>query len=117
MTGNIAKLVEQLVRSQRVSYLVEHAIISPKQSAYLKGHYMQTSVRRVINDWLENMNINQTTGVCLLDISKCLDANRGHILFRKSSMYGLKYAGWEWFSSHLDTREQAVSIQVRYPSC
>ena len=33
--GHIAKMVEQLVRSQLVSYLQEHAFISPDQSAYL----------------------------------------------------------------------------------
>ena len=61
-------MVEQLVRSQLVSYLEEHVFISPDQSAYLKGHSMQTSLHRVIDDWLENINDNQTTGVCLLDI-------------------------------------------------
>ena len=81
--GHIAKMVEQLVRSQLVSYLEEHAFISPDQSAYLKGHSTQTSFHRVIDDWLENMNENQTTGVCLLDISKCFDTISHHILFQK----------------------------------
>ena len=63
--GHIAKMVEQLVRSQLVSYLEEHAFISTDQSAYLKGHSTQTSLHRVIDDWLENINDNQTTGVCL----------------------------------------------------
>ena len=88
--GHIAKMVEQLVRSQLVSYLEEHAFISPDQSAYLKGHSTQTSLHRVIDDWLENINDNQTTGVCLLDISKCFDTISHHILLQKLSMYGIK---------------------------
>ena len=32
-------MVEQPVRSQLVSYVEEHAIISTVQSAYVKGHY------------------------------------------------------------------------------
>ena len=35
--GHIAKMVEQLVRSQLVSYLEEHVFISTDQSAYFKG--------------------------------------------------------------------------------
>ena len=81
--GNIAKMVEQLVRLQLVLYLEEHAFISPAQSAYLKGHSKQTSLHRVIDDWLENMNDNQTTGVCLLDISKCFDTISHHILLKQ----------------------------------
>ena len=56
-------MVEQLVRSQLVSYLEEHAFISMDQSAYLKGHSTQTCLHRVIDDWLENIDDNQTTGV------------------------------------------------------
>ena len=33
VTGHIAKMVEQLVRSQLVRYLKEHAFITPDQSA------------------------------------------------------------------------------------
>ena len=106
--GNIAKIVEQLVRSQLVSYLEEHAFISPDQSAYLKAHSTQTSLHRVIDDWLENINDNQTTGVCLLDISKCFDTISHHILLQKLSMYGIKNTESEWFSSFLCKRKQAV---------
>ena len=106
--GHIAKMVEQLVRSQLVSYLEEHAFISPDQSAYLKGHSTQTSLHRVIDDWLENINDNQTTGVCLLDISKCFDTISHHILLQKLSMYGIKNTELEWFSSYLGKCKQTV---------
>ena len=63
--GHIAKMVEQLVRSQLVSYLEERAFISPDLSAYPKGHSTQTSLHRVIDDWLESTNYNQTDHCCL----------------------------------------------------
>ena len=49
--GHIAKMVDQLVRSQPVVYLEEHAFISTDQPVYLKGHSTQTSLHRVIDDW------------------------------------------------------------------
>ena len=106
--GHIAKMVEQLVRSQLVNYLEEHSFITPDQSAYLKGHSTQTSLHRVIDDWLENINENQITGVCLLDISKCFDTISHSILLQKLSMYGIKQQELKWFSSYLDRRKQAV---------
>ena len=53
--GHIAKMMEQLVRSQLVRYSEEHSFITPDQSAYLKGHSTQTSLHRVIDDWLDNI--------------------------------------------------------------
>ena len=92
-------MAEQLVRSQLVSYLEDHAFISPDQSAYLKGHSKdtQTSLHRVIDDWLENINDSQTPGVCLLDISKCFDTIVHHILLQKLSMHGIKLQNWNGF--------------------
>ena len=55
----------------------------------------QTSLHRVIDDWLENINYNQTTGVCLLDICKCFDTTSHRILLQKVSMYGIKHTELE----------------------
>ena len=71
--GHIAKIVEQLIRTQLVEYLDEHSFITPVQFAYLKGHSTQTCLHRVIDDWLENVNEGQITGMCMLVIAKCFD--------------------------------------------
>ena len=110
--GHIAKMVEQLVRSQLVNYLEEYSFITPDQSPYLKGHSTQTSLHRVIDDWLENINENQITGVCLLDISKCFDTISHSILLQKVSVYGIKQQELKWFSSYLDRRKQAVLCHI-----
>ena len=83
VTGHITKMVEQLVRSQLVRYLEEHSFITTDQSAYLKGHSMQTSLHRVIDGWLNDINEDQITGVCLLDISKCFDTINHSLLLQK----------------------------------
>ena len=66
------------------------------------------SLHRVIDDWLENINDNQTTGVCLFDISKCLNTISHHILLQTLRIYGIKKTELEWFSSYLSNRKQAV---------
>ena len=108
--GHIAKLVEQLVRTQLVNYLEEHSFIMPDQSVYVKGHSTQISLHSFIDNCLENINENQihVTGVCLLDIFKCFDTVSHSILLQKRSMYGIKQQELRWFSSYLDRRKQAV---------
>ena len=59
------------------------------QSAYLKRHFTQTSIHRVIDDWLENVNDRAITGACLLDISKYFDSINHTILLKKIEMYGI----------------------------
>ena len=115
--GHIAKMVGQLVHSQLVAYLEEHAFISTDQSAYLKGHSTQTSLHHVIDDWLENINDNQTTVVCLFDISKYFDTISHHILLIKLRMYDIKNTELEWSSSYLNNRKKLycaiMNFQIR----
>ena len=54
VTGPIAKMIESLVSYQITDFLEDHNFISMDQSAYLKRHSSQTSLHRVIDDWLEN---------------------------------------------------------------
>ena len=96
------------MRSQLVNHLEEHSFITPEQSAYLKGHSTQTSLHRVIDDWLEKINENQIIGVCLLDISIRFNTISHFILLHNLSIYGIKQQALKWFSSYLDKRNQAV---------
>ena len=57
-------MVEILVNTQVIDYLESHKFISIDQSAYLKRHSTQTSLHRVIDDWLEQINDNSLTDAC-----------------------------------------------------
>ena len=109
--GHIARLVESLVCSQIIHYLESHDFISHDQSAYLKRHSTQTSLHRVIDDWLENINEGELTGACLLDITKCFDSINHDILLKKLEMYGFQDVELTWFKSYLYNRQQLVSFQ------
>ena len=80
------------------------------QSAYLKRHSSQTSLHRVIDDWLESVfNDGVITGACLLDISKCFDSINHTILLRKLEMYGITSTELKWFSGYLSCQPQETS--------
>ena len=109
--SHIAKMIESFVSDQIIKYLEDHAFISIDQSAYLKRHSTQTSLHRVIHDWLEQIHDNSLTGACLLDISKCFDSINHEILLKKLEMYGITGNELDWFSSYLKNRKQMVFFQ------
>ena len=109
--SHIAKMIESFVSDQITKYLEDHAFISIDQSAYLKRHSTQTSLHRVIDDWLEQIHDNSLTGACLLDISKCFDSINHEILLKKLEMYGITGNELDWFSSYLKNRKQMVFFQ------
>ena len=84
-------MVESLVSSQDVDYLESHKFISIDQSAYLKRHSTHTSLHKVIDDWLEQINDNSLTGACLLDVSKCFDSINHD---KKSAMKSVMIIGY-----------------------
>ena len=108
--GHIAKMIESLVSYQIIDFLEEHSFISMDQSAYLKRHSTQTSLHRVIDDWLENVNDGAITGARLLDISKCFDSINHTVLLKKLEMYGITSIELKWFSSYLSGRKQVVKF-------
>ena len=88
--SHIAKMIESFVSNQIIKHLEDHTFISIDQSAYLKRHSTQTSLHRVIGDWLEQINDNSLTGVYLLDISKCFDSINHEILLKMLHMNGIQ---------------------------
>jgi hypothetical protein len=107
--GHIAKILEKLISIQFVKYMEDHKFISQDQSAYLKKHSTQTSLHRVINDWLEAFNEGELVGVCFLDIKKCFDTIDHKLLLQKLTFYGITDVELNWFKSYLTNRKQRVS--------
>ena len=109
-------MIESFVSDQIIKYLEDHAFISIDQSAYLKRYSTQTSLHRVIDDWLEQIHDNSLTGVCLLDMSKCFDSINHEILLKKLEMYGITGNELDWVSSYLKNRKQMVFFNRTLPT-
>ena len=105
---HVAKILEKLVQKQVMNYLDENDLITDDQSAYLKHHNTQTSLHRVTNDWLWNINDGLITAMCALDISKCFDTINHQILLKKLKFYGFNDNAIKWFTSYLYQRGHKV---------
>ena len=80
------------------------------QFAHLKIHSTQTSLHRVIDDWLGNVNDCAIMGTWLLDISKCFDSINHTIRLKKLEMSGITSTELTWLSSYLRRRKQIVKF-------
>mgnify|MGYP000235322899 CR=1 FL=1 len=101
---HIAKAMEKQIQKQLLTYLVRHNFISTDQSAFIRNHSTQTSLHKVIDDWLHNVNDGLITGVCSLDLHKCFDSINHNTLIKKLQKYGIKGAECSWFKSYLKGR-------------
>ena len=101
MVLHLAKVFERQVQTQLTGYLSKHELFSIDQSVYIKHHSTQTSLHRLIDDILENMNNREITGLCLLDIRKCFDTINHVILQQKMHKYGIRDCELKWFESYL----------------
>ena len=106
--GHIAKIFEKMVKDQLMPFLEETKVISHDQSAYLSGHSTQTSLHRVVDAILDNLNEGEYTAACLFDISKCFDTINHRNLLYKLDKYGIRGDALIWFKSYLSDRSQAT---------
>ena len=110
VVGHIAKNIETSAKIQLVDYLLLHHFISSDQSAYLRNHSTTTSLHRLLDDILGNVNNKEMTAICFLDIKKCFDTIDHSILLTKLYHYGIRDNELKWFKSYLSNRRQCVSL-------
>ena len=108
VVAHVSKIVEKLIQQQVMDYLEIHEFITNDQSAYLKRHYTQTCLHRLVDDILENRNQGEVTGLCFLDIQKCFDTIDHSILLDKMYHYGFRNIELMWFTSYMSNRKQVV---------
>ena len=108
VTCHISKILEAHVNSHLMFFLQTHNLITPDQSAFLKNHSTQTSLHRIVDDWLQNIDDKLITGVCSLDISKCFDSLDHQILIQKLEWHGVLDSELIWFKNYLKDRYQVT---------
>ena len=81
------------------------------QSAYRKDHNTESSLLKVFNDILLEMNNQNVTLLVFLDLSTAFDTIDHNILIaRLNSNLGISEPALSWFKEYLSDRSQSVSI-------
>ena len=106
----VSKLLERCVASQLNGYLSSGAYNEDCQSAYRPHHSTETALLRVQNDILVNMDNKEVTLLVLLDLSAAFDTVDHNILLNRLKNIGISGLVYDWFSSYLTGRTQAVFL-------
>ena len=107
----ISKLLEKTVFAQLEEHLSTFSLLPNSQSAYRKQHSTETSLLKVSNDILSQLNQGRSTLLVKLDISAAFDTvNHRMLLERYSDYFGLSDTVLDWFHSYVSNRTQSVQV-------
>ena len=107
----VSKLTERAVFEQMNNHMMQFGLYPVLQSAYRKGHSTETTLLKIQNDILLNMDKQNVTLLVFLDLSAAFDTVDHDILIsRLQSSFGIKGNVLNWFSSYLPNRTQCVTL-------
>ena len=106
--------VETAVAKQLQHYLFNNDLFPVLQSAYRPKHSIETTLLKVTNDILLNINDQRVTLLLLLDLSAAFDTvDHNTSLHRLQFTFGINGKVLSWFSSYLSERSQQIAINEK----
>jgi exonuclease III len=108
----LSKLTERIVKTRLTEHMSNHNLLSPFQSAYIKGHSTETTLLSVHDHIIKAMSLQQITCLTLLDLSAAFDTiDHSILLERLSSWFGITSNALSWIKSYLLNRSFSVNIE------
>ena len=107
------KILEHLVHSRIMPFLIENNIISSNQYGFMPGRSTSQAVFEVSKYLFDNINKGNICGSVFIDISKAFDSVYHPRLLLKLEHLGLCNMYVEWFRSYL-LRSQCVLFNTIY---
>jgi hypothetical protein len=103
----ISKLFEKEVFGQLYQYLIDNSLLSRFQSDFRPKHSTLSLLIEMCDNWFENMDNGEITGLISVDIRKAFDFIDHKILLRKmQDQFGVQNSELKWFQSYLTKRSQ-----------
>jgi hypothetical protein len=104
----ISKIFERHIANQMQAFFEKFDIIHEFQSGFRKQHSCQTSLIRLIDSWLNDIDNGKMVGVLFVDLKKAFDLVDHKILMYKLSLYQFSNITIRLFQSYLSNRFQSV---------
>ena len=106
----ISKIYERHIASQLQDYFSTTKIIHKTQSGFRKQHSCQTSLTRLIDTWIKDIDNGNLVGTVFLDLKKAFDLVDHKILLYKLKLYHFSPKSISLFTSYLSKRKQQVKV-------
>ena len=107
----ISKVLEKIVLKQLQNHLSSNNLIDKYQSAYKKGHSVETAVLSVLDGLLGKCDERLVSITALLDLSAAFDTLDHSILLQRLQIsFGISGTVLAWFTSYVHDRFQRVVL-------
>ena len=107
----ISKIIEKVTLEQFNTHCSENSLVPEYQSAYRKNHSCETSLVKLVNDILWNMDRQLVTSIVILDLSAAFDTvDHDLLLDVLEARFGITGTARKWYESYLKPRKFRVAI-------
>ena len=107
-------IFERHVNLHFKTFLEANDLLYSRQSGFRENYSCQTSLKRIIDDWIKAIDNNQIVGTLMLDLSKAFDLVNCSILLTKLQAYGLHISTLNWFKLYLKDKSQQTNVSGLY---
>ena len=111
LTCTMCKIMESIIKTQLMSYLLDHRLISKHQHAFMSNHSTASNLLECTHDWLLSINDSRTTDVVWIDLSRAFDSIVFEKLLFKLHNYGITGSLFNWIYTFLHNRTQCVIVE------
>ena len=108
--SSIARIFEKVLYHQLEQYVVEHNLISERQSGFRSLYSTATAMLDLTNEWCFNIDRKLVNGTLFLDLKKAFDTVNHDILLQKLHWFGLDQQAFTLFKSYLSGRVQMCNV-------
>ena len=99
-----------------MAYLNKYYFIHESQSGFRQRHSCQTALVKLIDQWMASIDKGDTVGALFIDFRKAFDLVDHNILINKLSAYKFNNMSLKWFTSYLESRQQAIDSGLGFSS-
>ena len=107
----LSKVFEKVVYRKIYSHLMEHSLLTEKQSGYREHHSTTYQLLYMTHNLYKSLDTGRDFKAIYLDISKYFDKiwHEG-LLFKCKNEFGLNGKLLQWLKSYLENRKQKVKV-------
>ncbi len=106
----VGKLLERLVHSALMGYLLDHDIFSASQFGFRPGGSTQEALLFASQFWHSTMELGGSNAVVFLDISKAFETLHNQRIVDYLNSAGVQGSLLQWFGDYLSGKSQSVAI-------
>ena len=112
----VSKIIEKDIANLIRSHLERNDLSNQYQSAYKKFHSTETTLLKVKNDIILNMDEGRVTALTQLDLSAAFDTlDHSSVTNLLSTWYGIDDIALDWFVSYIDflsLKNPDISLEI-----